>query len=630
MKRIALLTLLLTTACAADVRMPALFSNGMVLQQRFHAPIWGWAKPGEKITVTGSWGATATVTANRDGKWRVKLTTAGAGGPYDLTISAANTVSIRDVWLGEVWVCSGQSNMEWPLSAAKNAQAEIAAASYPGVRMFTVARAQSQKPKDDCAGAWQVCAPSVAGGFSAVGYFFARDLHKELGVPIGMIHTSWGGTESELWTSERALRKMPDFAARVEQSPKAMEAYRLAMEDYKKKTEAQDPGAGKWNGDTVDTSGWTKAAVPLAWSKMELAPFDGLVWYRATFTVPEAMAGKNARIELGSIDDQDKTYVNGMLVGSTGDWQTQRAYSVPAGALKAGINSLAVRVLDTGGEGGFVSGVQRVLIGGQTVPITDWVWHKGYEMKDLPPPPPPAFRNFSTLYNAMIAPLLPYGIKGAIWYQGESNVGRAYQYRQAFPAMIANWREDWAQGDFPFYYVQIAPFAGYGQAMGAELREAQRLALAVKNTGMAVTTDITDNINDIHPPNKQDVGHRLALWALAKDYGKAVVYSGPLYSSMKVEEDKIRIRFTQVGGGLVAKGPLAGFSIAGYDQRFLPALAKIEGDEVVVWSPQVTNPVAVRFGWTDAPIPNLFNRAGLPASPFRTDSWSCVTDSVKW
>ncbi|OHB72802.1 MAG: hypothetical protein A2V70_18230 [Planctomycetes bacterium RBG_13_63_9] len=475
-----------TAAAVAAVQPAALFCDNMVLQRDAKVPIWGTADKDQSVTVqfsaqrvsvtrkegqdSSSADAQAQVvtTTAKDGKWIVWLEPLVGGASGELTIVGENTVTIKNVLVGDVWVCSGQSNMQMSVSASLDAEQEIAAADHPNIRLFTVANRIAEAPVDDCQGAWSVCSPQTVPGFSAVGYFFGRCLNRDLGVPIGLINSSWGGTLAEAWTSKPGLETDEDLGAILER--------RAAGFDLKNPNQA------------------------------------------------------------------------------------------------------------------------------------------------------------SVLYNGMIHPLLPFAIRGAIWYQGESNCSRAEQYRKLFPAMITDWRKQFNQGDFPFLFVQLAPFR-YGNAdpaQCAELWEAQLKTLSLPNTGMAVTTDI-GNPGDIHPKNKQDVGKRLALWALAKTYGEDLVYSGPLYKSMTVEGDKIRIRFNHVGGGLVAKDgePLSEFTIAGEDQKFVPAVATIEGDSVVVRSDEVPKPVAVRFGWHDTASPNLLNKEGLPASPFRTDAFPMVTAGRK-
>ncbi len=487
----------------AAVRLPAIFGDNMVLQQKTDAPIWGWADPQETVKVKGSWAETElSVQAGADGKWMVKLPTPAAGGPFSLTITASNTLTLQNVLIGVVWVCSGQSNMQWTVRNSNNSEAEIKAADYPRIRLFYVKRTVAETPQADCTGSWEICTPQTIPDFSGVAYYFGRDLFKQLDIPIGLIHTSWGGTPAESWTRKEILAADEDFQPILKRFDDAMTNYPTALEEHKKKIE-------EWK----------------------------------------------ARVETAKAENKEAPRQPGAPMGPDSPWR-------PAG-----------------------------------------------------------------LYNAMIAPLIPFAIDGAIWYQGESNAGRAWQYRKLFPAMIKNWRDDWGRGDFAFYFVQIAPYTG----QNPDIREAQLMTMqSVPNAGMVVTTDIGDP-KDIHPRNKQDVGRRLALWALSKTYGlKDIVYSGPIYKGMKIEGDKIRVLFDYVGGGLVARnGELTHFTIAEDGKDFVPAKAVIDGDTLVVSAEAVKAPVAVRFAWENAPEPNLFNKEGLPASPFRTDTRPGPTDGQK-
>ncbi|MFH1371949.1 MAG: sialate O-acetylesterase [Planctomycetota bacterium] len=504
------MVMVLSSVLSADVRLPSVISDNMVLQQGMEVPIWGWADPCEHIVIkfgisSVAWGGTA----DANGNWMVKMEPGRPGGPYNMTIEGKNTITLKNILVGEVWVCSGQSNMEFPLNRAVNGKQEIAEANFPQIRLFTVGKKVSYTPMANCKGQWKVCDPRAAGGFSAVGYFFGRELYKQLDVPIGLIHTSWGGTPAESWMSREYLENDNNFKPILRRYEETSANY---PELYKKYLESRDR--------------YRRLAAKLRAEGKPVPP------------EPQAPVGPN------------------------------HPYS-PTG-----------------------------------------------------------------LFNGMILPIVPYGIRGAIWYQGESNAWRAYQYRTLFPAMIKNWREVWDEGVFPFLYVQLANWkavrAEPTQSDWAELREAQLMTLSAPNTGMAVTIDIGD-ANNIHPKNKQDVGKRLALWALTKTYGKDIEYSGPLYLLMAVQGNEAILHFDHVGGGLVAKGgePLKGFAIAGPDKKFVWADAKIEGDTVVVISDKVIEPVAVRYGWADNPVCNLYNKAGLPASSFRTDDWPGITDTRK-
>jgi sialate O-acetylesterase len=633
---------------SADVKLPAVFGDGMVLQQRSSVPVWGWADPGEKVTVKGSWqwfGASAT--ADQNGAWRVRINTPRAGGPQTLKIQGNNEIILKDILFGEVWVCSGQSNMEYTLEMLNTDEHRKAAAEadYPQIRLFNVTRVFNAKPQTDCQGQWQVCTPETAKRFSAVGYYFGRELHQKLKVPIGLINASWGGTPAEAWTSAEALRAHGDFdlmldrLANPEQSDEqANEQYQQDLARWEQKVAEVDAGTKEnWQEAGLDDADWKTMEQPMLWSQTELAKIDGVVWFRRVTNLPPSWARSDLELHLGPIDDIDTVWVNGVKIGSTFGWMKPRTYQIPKSVLRVGPNVIAVRIIDTGIEGGFNGTEDDMRIGppgadaksSATVART-WKYKVGYSGY-LPAVPLTAAEQRlnqnspSALYNAMIQPLIPFRIAGAIWYQGESNRDRWLQYRTLFPAMITDWRTRWGQGNFPFYYVQIAPY-NYGNVddpLSGYLYEAQMMTLkAVPNVGMAVTMDIGDK-DDIHPKNKVDVGKRLSLWALAKTYNQRnIVYSGPIYKSMKVERDTIRLSFDYIGGGLVSRGgPLVGFEIAGSDRAFVPAKAEIDGNSVVVSSSQVPNPVAVRYAFKNWISPNLFNAEGLPASSFRTDDW---------
>lgn len=644
----------------------------MVLQRNQPIPVWGVAAPGEKVTVTFG-GQKQTVTTGANGKWFVRLEPVASGENLELQIAGSATaqpIVFKDVAMGEVWVCSGQSNMEFPLSTSRNGLQEVASANNPRIRLFKVAHNTPLEPAASVQGRWEVCTPANARHFSAVGYFFGRELFSVLHVPVGLIDTSWGGTPAEAWTRAGALQGDLDYAAILKKrdeltSPeyaktqadlKKVEAAWVAQIDQLLATPGK-PGADWFKPEAV-LKDWKPIEAPGIWEKSANLKLDGVVWMRKVIDVPADVASQDTILELGAVDDFDYTWINGKVVGHIGKetpsfWTVARSYKLPAGTLKAGQNVILVRVIDHGGGGGFGAQPEEMFLGttsGAKVSLAG-TWQYWVE-KNLGERPVSLSRIQNTagvLYDGMIAPLIPYGIRGAIWYQGESNAGRAEQYRKLFPAMITNWRKDWAQGDFPFYYVQLANFMKQEteptQSAWAELREAQLFTLKLPKTGMAVAIDIGEG-EDIHPKNKQDVGKRLALWALAMDYGvkvpdgflgtlpglkpyfqKPIVHSGPLYTGMKVEGATIRMSFQHVGGGLVARGgePLKGFAVAGADQKFVWAEARISGDTVVVRSVLVPQPVAVRYDWANNPEGNLCNKEGLPASPFRTDDWPGVT-----
>lgn len=618
------------TMAAAEVKLASPFSSNMVLQRQTEVTIWGTADPGEQITLRATWGANGKAIADDKGQWRVKLKTGPAGGPHELSVSGSNSLYLRNILLGEVWVCSGQSNMEWPLSIVENGPAEVAAANHPNLRLLTVPHRMADQPETSFTGSWVVCKPETARGFSATGYYFGLALQRELGVPVGLINSSVGGTEAELWTSEPTLRSMPDLAARFDA---IRDAYRQAAEaaaERKRRIDA-DPGLGKWSADELDDRDWTRLAEPGLWAGGPLDKHDGTVWFRTRLLLTDAQAKAGGTLKLGQVDDNDEVWINGRAVGKTEGPNNARNYAVKPEALREGFNNVCIRVVDTGGEGGFREPKTVGFYPAEgTIPLTNWRYRIGASLGDIAPAAW-AGRPGASLYNGMIAPLVPYTIKGAIWYQGESNVSRAEQYRTLFPAMIADWRKAWGI-DLAFYFVQISPFE-YGQNhASAELREAQLDTYrTVPNTGMAVTADIVPNLRDIHPTLKQPVGERLAKWALVNQYGrKDIVPSGPLYKSAKRDGKSMRVEF-DFGVGLTVKGDsILGLEVAGEDLTFVPAQGKIEGSTLVVWADSVEKPAAVRLGWKDAVLMNLFNGAGLPASPFRTDSAPRLTSGVKW
>jgi sialate O-acetylesterase len=492
----------------ADIKLPALISDHMVLQQEAKANVWGKADAGEKVTVKLG-DKTGEATADKDGKWSLRLAGLKAGVIGDMTITGKNSLTVKDVAAGEVWVCSGQSNMEMIVQDSKDAATEIAAANFPLIRHFLLTKAVKEEPTEDCTGKWEICSPQTVGRFTAVGYFFGRDLHQKLNAPIGLIHTSWGGTPAEFWTPSDVIAANPTFKARY------IDRWAKTKADYPQAKAAYDEAIKKWKADIEQ-------------AKTENKP-------------PPSQPGA-----------------------------------------------------PRGGD---------------------------------------AFGAPSCLYNAMIVPVLPYTIQGVIWYQGESNASEAQLYRALFPTMIVSWRRAWAKAglaeaenpEFPFLFVQLANFLARHEeptnSQWAELREAQLFTLELPHTGMAVIIDIGDE-KDIHPKNKQDVGHRLALAAEATVYYIDTEFSGPIISGSQLEEGKVRLSFRNAEGMKAASGDkIKGFAVAGEDRKFVWANVEIQGDHVLVSSPTVPTPVAVRYGWADNPDCNLINAAGLPASPFRTDDW---------
>lgn len=652
-------TLGLSGPARATVVPNPLFADHAVLQQGTKVPIWGTANPGEAVTVEIA-GQSVSTTAAPNGRWSVRLAPLPAGGPHTLTISGKNKVVLSDILVGEVWIAGGQSNMERQLGLRPGQrpiddwEKEVAAATHPQIRHFAVAQEKSLTPVQAVKGAWVVCSPETVKDFTAVGYFFGRDLQRARQVPVGIIHSSWGGTPAEAWTSEAGLRALPDFAdvgreleTLIADPEAARRAYAAKLETW---FAAHDTGSvpGKlWSAPALDAGDWKTMALPGLWEDAGEPDLNGVVWFRKILDLPAAAAGSAAELQLGMVDDIDTTWVNGVEVGGTVGYNVVRKYAVPAGLLKPGRNVIAVRVLDTGGGGGIwgEEKLQLVLKGNaprtglQTASLGSapgrqpillrglWQYRIGMNLRGAPPPPTGVIGDTNTptiLWNAMMAPMVPYAIRGVIWYQGEANVHRETQYRTLFPALIADWRRAWGT-DLPFLFVQIAPHAD----MTPELRDAQLATwLHTPKTAMAVTIDVGD-AKDIHPTHKQAVGARLALAARALAYGEKLEYSGPAFDRLKVKGAKATLTFSHLGGGLVAKGgALEGFTVAGADGAFHPARAEIRGKTVVVTGDAVPRPVAVRYGWANVPDGNLFNRAGLPASPFRTDGNEATSRST--
>jgi sialate O-acetylesterase len=569
----------------------------MVLQQTAEPMVWGWAEASTTVSITIQ-GHQVSTEVDDEGKWQLKLPELKAGGPYEMTVSSNNdALTIKDILIGEVWVGSGQSNMQWSMERSDNAESEIAKADFPEIRLFYVPRVTAEEPQDDVEARWVVCTPENAAEFSAVLYYFGKEIHEKQNIPIGLIHTSWGGTPAESWTSSETMAAYPDIDHLDKVYDQGMARYKVERPQFDQQIAAVDDQSTTMASEESIQSTWDILVIGSGQTLQNVVLIDK----------------KDGKLDVGIEGRELKSsalkFENGTLKWS---------YSVPAIShepIDVNLNFIGDAVkgsMNHGNETSQIVGTRRMI---------------GEEPPKLLPPR--ASHRPSALYNAMLSPLMPYSIKGAIWYQGESNVSRAKTYRTLFPAMINDWRAKWGQGDFPFYFVQIAPY-NYGapeESASAELREAQFMALGTKNTGMAITSDI-GNVDDIHPTNKLDVGKRLALWALAKDYGHAdLVYSGPLYKSMEIEGDKIRIHFDHVGSGLVAKnGTLTDFLIAGEDQKFIAAKAIIDGETILVSSEGLSAPAAVRFGWANSTEPNLFNSEGLPATTFRTDDWKGVTD----
>lgn len=631
-------SLLLASAATAQVRLPRLISDGLILQRDAKAPVWGWAAPGEAVALTFD-GKTYKATTGANGKWQLTLPPHKAGGPYDLSIKASNQLTIKNVLVGDVWLCSGQSNMEMLMMKVKDRfPAVVAGAANPNIRQFKPPmRYVFDKPQEDfTSGSWEAANPQSVLQFTAVGYFMAQALYEKYHVPIGIINSSVGGSPAEAWMSAEGLKDFQhyaQYAVRLADTANLNNTKRqdaAAVASWYKRLGQQDQGLlarPRWYTAQFAPTDWKTVSVPARWNEYD-GPKSGTGWYRKEIEVPAAMVGQVAQLTLGNIVDRDSTFINGHFVGTNNNRYPQRNYTVPAGVLKAGRNVLVVRVISTNEAGGFVRDkVYQLQAAGQTLPLNgQWQYHLG-----TPADPMPTATVFQYqpegLYNGMIAPLLPFAIKGVAWYQGESNTGKSAEYQKLFPALITDWRSKWHNEQLPFVYVQLANYMATkdqpGESRWAELRDVQRRTLALPYTGMAVAIDVGE-WNDVHPLDKQTVGQRLALAAEAAAYGeKKIISAGPLYQSMSVAGNKATLTFTSVGKGLENKGggELKYFSIAGADKKFAWAQARIEGDKVVVWSDQVPQPVAVRYAWADNPIgANLYNKEGLPASPFRTDN----------
>jgi len=627
-----------------------LFSNDAVLQREIAAPIWGWTKPGEQVRLTLDGKPIGEATAAADGRWQAKLPAARAGGPHEIAVQAgARTETIRNILFGDVWLCSGQSNMNWPVRLSQNAEEEIKQANDPELRSFTVDFYASLVPmKVPPRAKWEVCKPETAKNFTGVGYFFAKQIRTTRKIPVGIIHASVGATAAEAWVSGDALnKKMPfDFPDRLTDLQKQVDSLGGVDTDYfqalEKWVATIDPASAKKHyasDPNLDTSDWQDLEVPKPWQEAGLKDHNGLVWFRHTIEIPEAWKGRDLSLVLSIIKEVDLVWFNGTLIGSK-PISGVRTYHVDANLVKPGRNLFVAAIYCKEGPGGFCSGPSNMIVKPEGIPNAQlrltgtWKAKASAKASEITQPAPLPlvghYKTITTFYNGMIAPLIPFGIKGALWYQGEANGPFWLQYRRLLPTLIEDWRSRFGVGDFPFLIVSLANLNSLQtrplEPGWAELRESQwRTVRTVPNTGLAMTIDIGDPGN-IHPKNKQEVGRRLSLVARNLVYGeKDLLYSGPEFKEMQIElpkGDKIRLYFKHLGGGLTIKPgdtKLLGFAIAGEDRQFVWGDAVIEGDTIVVASPGVPYPKYVRYGWAWNPIGNLYNKAGLPAITFRTD-----------
>lgn len=640
MRTIAVLSFLLFYFNSfAEIRLPRLIRDSMVMQRDTRLKVWGWATAGEKVKITFNKKSFSTTT-DASGKWKMELPAMKAGGPYTMKIDGSNHITLKEILIGDVWLCSGQSNMvhQMSLHAVRYAD-EVANANYPEIRHFWIPNVTNvQAPQEDLPGGyWKSANPADVGDFSAVAYFFAKDLYQKYHVPMGLINASWGGTPIEAWMSEESFKEFPNILTTIQKNKDTayINSFSRRISSFNRPVRQEDKGltgTKPWFDPSYTPKGWRNINIPGYWEDQGIRDLDGVVWYRREIDVPASMINTPAKVFLGRIVDADFFYINGKLVGNTTYMYPQRRYTVPAGLLKAGKNLFVVRVINNSGKGGFVPDKPYQLIAGNDTVDLKGYWQYKVGQVNIPQ------RGFgggggialqnqpTALFNSMINPITNYSIKGFLWYQGESNTGRADEYAKLQPAMIEDWRRRWNNLNAPFLYVQLPGFMEMSylpsESQWAQFREAQLKSLSIPNTAMAVAIDLGE-WNDIHPDRKKDVGDRLALAAENIAYGdKDVVYSGPLYQSSTIEGNKIVISFSHTGSGLITNDgeELSEFAIAGSDRKFVWAKARIEGNKVIVWNDDIASPVYVRYAWADNPVnPNLYNKEGLPASPFRTD-----------
>ena len=613
------LLILPSLPATADVRLPHLLSNHIVLQREKPVTIWGWADSGEKVAVTLG-DETQTATADKEGRWKVALKAHPAGGPYEITIAGKNMITLSDVLFGEVWVCSGQSNMAMALQRAATGPQEIEQATNPKIRLYTVSMNSLQRPSTDGLGKWSECSPEVVKTFSGVGYLFGRRLQQDLNVPVGLIQSAMGGTDAVLWTPLEAMENDPQLKGNAERARKMLAEF-----------PAQPLDQSGWQAPGFVDAAWKTMELPGAWEKSGVAgmeKLDGVVWFRKEIEIPADWAGHDLELNLGPIDDGDTTYFNGEKIGAmdvdTPDvYKIPRLYPVPASLVKAGKAVLAIRMTDRLGDGGLVGTPEQSFLSvkgedSKRLPLAG-TWK--FQIADSWPP----CGTPSGLYNGMIVPVTPMAIRGVIWYQGESNATSAGQYRHLLGDLIAGWRAAWRDEAIPFVIIQLPNYMAAkpepGESQWAMVREAQQqVAASVKDVSLAVTIDLGEEKN-IHPTNKADVAARAALAAEAHVYKKDVAGDAPLYAGMTVEGNKVRVRLAHVEGGLeVRGGAIKGFALAGKDGKFQWADATLDGQDVVVHNDTITEPVAVRYAWADNPETTLYGKkSGLPVTPFRSD-----------
>ncbi len=641
---LALLTVLLSIASHAQIRLPKVFGDNMVMQRGIQIPVWGNSTPGAQI-IAKLGDIQTTTRADKEGKWKVKFPVFKAGGPYELEIAesgkANSKIRLNGILIGDVWLASGQSNMEWQIQQANDARMEIANANFPQIRFLVVEHDKQIKPQADIhAGKWKVCDSANVKEWSAVAYYFARKIHVDEKVPVGIIQSTWGGTPVEAWTSREMLLASPITKEKTLSNDTLRFDKNDLLTDSLNWIRIWDIVNNPQN-NTVKTvtaidyndTGWTPVEMPKLIKNFGIDYHEGIMWLRRKITLPDSFNQKDLTIDLGHPESNYSLYFNGEEI-CKGIWgaNTSHSYTIPARLVQHGENTIAVRIAVLWGGGGLNPPAEDIYItdGASKISLAGkWLYKKDIE------PAFPKILNYqyypTVLFNAMINPVIPYGVKGFIWYQGEANAQAAYDYRKLFPMLITDWRQRWQQGNIPFLFVQLANYMRTkplpSESEWAELREAQTLTLSLPNTGMACAIDIGE-ANDIHPKNKQEVGRRLALIANKIVYNQNVVACGPIYKSYKKEGNRIRITFSNIASGLSTKDgkEVTGLAIAGQDKQFYWAKAIIEGNELVVYSDKVADPVAVRYAWADNPECNLINSERLPAIPFRTDEWKGITE----
>ena len=646
-------------------QLAPLFQDNMVLQQQANCPIWGKGIPQTMVFIRTSWGSQVSVAVQQDSNWMTTVATPKAGGPFQMTFRHGTYVTVvRNILVGEVWLCSGQSNMEMPLEGwppsdtIANSSSEIENALYPSIRMFTVMRSFEPVPIENCVGSWSECSPLDVRSFSATAFYFGKILNKALNVPIGLINSSFGGTFIESWMDKNSLSAFEEYAGTLKKLDESRDKFQSLVQWITKHpaipVTEQDPlrryvglnfNDEQCSNKNFNDNAWPEMKLPTLWEQTDVGGFDGAVWFRKLVDLSSAWKGQDLTLCLGPIDDMDETYVNGKKVGehiSDGFYSVDRVYKIPGSLVQDSLLQIAVRVIDIRGGGGlWGKSTKMVLVrdSSNTISLeTKWKYLPVAELRSntfyvfgaegMEYTNRPKFSlNFSqdtptSLFNGMINPLVPFTIKGAIWYQGENNVSNSWLYTRLLSSLITGWRKDFQCGEFPFYYVQIAPY-DYGKNSKSQLlREAQLQAMSVMNTGMVVLMDI-GNPKNIHPADKDDVGKRLAAWALAKTYGKKIPFTGPIYKSMKAVNGKIVLTFDYAEKGLVVneRNKENNFLIAGEDSVFKKAVVNVKGKTLLVSNVEIKKPVAVRYAWSNTDEATLYNKDGLPASSFRTDTW---------